>query len=39
MGLLWHVIGWLVHAALNFFGAKHDWVKEEIDSKPRSDVL
>jgi len=39
MSLLWHVIVWLIHAALDVFGVKHDWVKEETDSKPRSDVL
>jgi len=26
-------------ALLDFLGVKYDWVKEEVESKPRSDVV
>jgi len=26
-------------ALLDFLEVKHDWVKEEVESKPRSDVV
>jgi hypothetical protein len=29
----------LVLAALEFLGTEYDWVKEEIESKPRNDVM
>jgi hypothetical protein len=39
MGWLLEAIWSLIWAVLEFFGAKYDWVKEEINSKPKSDVL
>jgi hypothetical protein len=36
MQWLWETIWWLICGALDFFGAKYDTVKEEIDSKPRT---
>jgi hypothetical protein len=39
MGWFWKAIWVLVLAALEFLGTKYDWVKEEIESKPRNDVM
>ena len=36
MGWLLETIWVLICAVLEVFGAKHDWVKEEIDSKPKT---
>jgi len=35
LGVIWHC----VLALLDFLGVKYDWVKEEVESKPRSDVV
>jgi hypothetical protein len=35
LGIFWHCLV----ALLDFMGAKHNWVKEEVESKPRSDVV
>jgi hypothetical protein len=39
MGWLFKAIWVLVLAVLEFVGVRHDWVKEEVDSKPSNDVL
>ncbi len=39
MNWLLEALWWLICAALELLGAKYDWVKEEVDSKPKSDVL
>jgi hypothetical protein len=39
MGWWLKAIWVLVLALLEFLGTKYDWVKEEIESKPRSDVM
>jgi hypothetical protein len=39
MGWLLKVIWVLGWALIEFLGNKYDWVKEEINSKPKSDVL
>ncbi len=36
LGALWDL---LALSILDFFGALSDWVREEIDSKPRKDVM
>ena len=38
MGWL-HAIWMLVLSILEFLGAKWDWVEEEVNSKPRKDVM
>ena len=39
MGSLLETIWWLIWGALEFLGAKYDWFKEEIDSRPKGSVL
>ncbi len=39
MGWLLEAIWWFTCAVMDFLGAKYDWVKEEIHSKPKSEVL
>jgi hypothetical protein len=39
MSWLWKAIWILVVALLEFLGCKYDWVKEEIDSKPKDSVI
>ena len=39
MGWLLEAIWWLICGVLEFLGAKYDWVREEIYSKPKRDVL
>jgi len=37
LDVIWELICLVLEHAL--LGAKHDWVKEEVDSEPKSDVL
>ncbi len=39
MGWLLGMIWWLICGVLEFFGAKYDWIDEEINSKPKDGVL
>ncbi len=38
--MTWLSVIWtVVMGVIEFLGGKHDWVKEEINSKPRQDVM
>jgi hypothetical protein len=39
MGWLWEITWWLICGVLEFLGVKYDWVKEEVDSKPKDSVM
>jgi hypothetical protein len=39
MGWLLEAIWSLICGVLEFLGAKYDWVKEEINSKPKDGVM